>query len=777
VTARFVGVRVPRSEDARLLTGHGRYVANLATTNVLHAAFVRSSSAHAHIRSIDTALASSLDGVVAVITADDLATIARPFEFTGGAFPAHAALAGARVRLVGDPIALVVATTPQIAADAAELVEVDLDPISTVVTIDDALDARSEPLWDELGSNVVWSDHRTFGNPDDAFADAAHVVTATLAQHRVSNAPLEPRGLIATFDRSSRRLAVETATQNPQLLRATLASLLGLPVSSVRVVNGDIGGSFGQKGWVRPEDVAVAAASMMLGRPVRWIETRTENLTVGGHARDERAEVELAFDANGCWRAMRCSVTLDQGAYAVHTSMRNGTLAIIRTLIPSAYRLEHLDFSGALVATNKGSYVTYRGPWAAETWIRERSLDIAARTIGIDPIELRRRNLVDEADRRRMITGPTLRGITLRSALEQLAAHPRVRDFRARQAEVREEGRYLGMGVSVFIEPAPGPPDFFPSVGGFVAPIESSAVRMEPDGSVTVTIIQTPSGQGHETTYAMVVADELGIPVDRVRVQHGDTAFEPFDYFGSGGSRSAQKTTGATREAARAVRSKILAIAASMLEANPDDLVIEDGHVSVQGTPTARIPIAQVATIAWMSRALLPPGVEPGLSEIGSYENEDCLFSQGVHCCFVEVDVETGGVTIEGYLVYEDCGDVIHPEIVDDQIRGGVMQGIATVLYERHRYDEAGNLLTGTLVDYLMPGAPEAATIEIHHVHGSQATTVNHRGVGEGGAIAAPAAVTNAIEDALAPFGVSIRSLHITPEEIVSWTTNRGVTR
>lgn len=768
MTARFVGARVPRVEDPRLLTGRGRFLDDVVLPGMLHAAFVRSTVPHARIVGLEAGEARTRPGVITVLTAADLTPFVDPISynvapgFTGPS--SYPALAVEKVRFVGDPVALVVAETPALAVDAAERVVLETEPLTPVATIEQALDGERPPVWDDAGSNVLWRDARAFGDPDAAFARADRVVTARLRQHRVANAPLEPRGLLASYDAGRRALTCHAATQNPQLVRMTLARLLRLPVSAVRVVNGDIGGSFGQKGWVMHEDVAVAAASMLLGRPVKWTESRSENLAAAGHARDEYADIEVAVNDDGEILGLRVDLVLDQGAYPIASNVRTGTTALVRTLLPSAYRIEHFGYSATIVATNKGPYTTYRGPWAAETWLRERMLDLVARELALDPVAFRQRNLWDDTELpRSMVTGPTLSNLTVRSSLERLVELPPYRGFRERQAAARREGRFLGIGVSAFLEPAPGPPDFHPSVGAFVAPTEPARARIELDGSVTVAIIQAPGGQGHETTVAQVAAEELGVPVTTVRVVHGDTDAVPLELFGTAGSRSAQKTAGAVRGACRSLATKVRRIAADLLEASEDDIELADGRAAVRGSPTAAVPLSQAAMIAWNLPHTLPPGVDKGLEALHDYDNLDSGWSQAVHCCAVEVDVETGRVTITDYVVLEDCGDLINPAIVEGQIRGGVAQGVATVLYERVHYDDDANLRTTTLLDYLVPSAAELPSITVHHVPSPRPSTVNYRGVGEGGAIVSPAALSNAVEDALVPFGARITQLHLPP--------------
>ncbi len=773
MTARFVGAAVHRVEDRRVLTGTARFLDDVRMPDLLHAVFVRSSMPHARLLGVDVGAAREAEGVVAVFTAADLAPYADPIDYpvapTFLGPSSYPALAAGKVRHVGDPIAMVVATSRAAADDAAELVVVDYEPLPPIGTSEQALAGDLPPIWEDAGTNILWSDTRDFGDPDDAFRRADRVVSTRLRQHRVTNAPMETRGIIATFDRGRRELTCHAATQNPQLVRLTLARLLHLPVHSVRVVNDDIGGSFGQKAWVRHEDVAVAAAAMATGRPVKWVESRSENIATAGHARDEYADIDVAVNDDGEIVGLRVALVMDQGAYPIASNVRTGTVAIMRTLLPSAYRIEHYSFSATIVASNKASYTTYRGPWAAETWLRERTLDFVAHEIGMDPVEFRRRNLWDADELPRpMVTGPTLSALTVKSSLERVEQHPTYRDFRARQATARAEGRYLGIGVATFLEPAPGPANFHPSASGFIPPSEPARITVELDGSITVAVIQTPGGQGHETTVAQVAADELGVPMERVRIVHGDTSVGPLEFFGTAGSRSAQKTTGAVRGASRELADKMRRIAAHMLEASEYDIDLDDGRAFVRGSPDKAVPFAQLAMVAWNMPTTLPPGVDKGLEALYDYTNEDSGWSQAVHCCAVEIDPETGAVNVTDYIVFEDCGELINPAIVEGQIRGGVAQGVSSVLYERIHYDDDANLLTSTFLDYLVPSAAELPDIEVHHVESTHASAVNVRGVGEGGAIVSPAAVSNAIEDALTPFGARVTELHMAPAAVMA---------
>jgi carbon-monoxide dehydrogenase large subunit len=768
---RLVGTRVSRVEDPRILSGRGRYVDDVQLPGMLHAAFLRSPFPHARILGVQPIAAREAPGVSLVLTGAEMAELALPFTLMGPEgmhCPPYFPLATDKVRMVGDPVAIVVASSRAAAEDACELIEVDYEELPAVATMEQALDPSSAPVWDDVGHNVAGREHFVHGDPDAAFESAARVVSERFVQSRQAQVPMEGRGGVADFDPASGRLTYHSAWQGVAMTRVMLAGLLQMPVHQVTVANGDIGGSFGQKSFVRSEDVSIAVASRLLGRPVKWIEDRIENLTIAGHAREETLDVEAAVDEDGAIRGVRIHVTLDQGAYPTPVIPSTLFTNIMRVMFPGAYRIHDLAFDSTVVFSNKAMYTAYRGPWEAETWVRERLLDRIAHELDLDPVEVRRRNLLrDDEMPCPMVTGPTLSGITLRSALDKAARVADYEGFRVEQAKARTEGRYLGLGVATFIEAAPGPPDYGPAIG-FAVPPERATARLEADGTLTVHTSQAPHGQGHETTLAQVAADALGVPISAVRVVHGDSRTSPFTMMGTGGSRAATVATGAVLGVTREIRNQVAAVAAHLFEANPDDIEVVDGVAQVRGTPSIAMPLAQVAMTAWMAPQMLPPGMTGGIEATFDFASGEGGWTQSVHSCFVEVDVETGFVHIRRYVVVEDCGDVINPAIVEGQIRGGIAQGIAGVLYEHAAYDDAGNFQTSTFMDYLLPTACEIPAIEIHHVDQTVTThEVNSRGVGEGGAIGAPAAVTNAIEDALLPFGVKITDQYLPPARIL----------
>ncbi|MCY3631292.1 MAG: xanthine dehydrogenase family protein molybdopterin-binding subunit [bacterium] len=769
MTARFTGQSVDRVEGPRLLRGEGRFVGNVRHPDLLHAAFVRSTMAHARIVGIHTSAAKTTSGVVAVFTDDDFTgvvnpiTIVGPPELLGSPFTA---LASGKVRTVGEPLAIVVARTRQTAIDGAAAVAVDYDPLPAVVDMHAASASDAPLLFEELGTNVVYGTEQAWGaDIEQTFADADRVFTRTFTQHRFGHAPLEGRVMVAAYTPSDGRLEIQIATKRPHAVKLNLAGLLNIPFSNIRVGTGDIGGAFGSKGQVGREEISVAAAAKMLGAAIQWTEDRTENLQMAGHAREEDLVVEVAVDSDGTLLGIRADMTMDQGAYPMPPYPSTLFCNLVKMLIPNAYRLKAYAFRGRVVATNKCSYIAYRGPWAAETWVRERMLDEIAAELGIDRVEIRRRNLIDQDQPTKMITGPTVSGITARQTLDRAVELMDLDGFAAEQDAARAEGRLVGLGFATFIEIAPGPPDFAQSAG-FDLRGELIWARLEPTGDLTIASCQSPHGQGHETTIAQVAADEMGVSLDRVRVVFGDTDSTPFNVLGTGGSRSSMMGAGAAKAAAAEVRTKVLAIAAEQLEANPADLEIVDGDISVRGTPGRSVPLAGIAQQAWFAPSSLPEGMDQGIEVTVEYRTPPGGWASATHCCWVEIDPDTGEITIPRYLVVEDCGEMIHPAIVDGQIQGGVAQGIAAVLFERHFYDQDGNLLTASLADYLVPSAAEMPVIEVEHMEVEPLHDADWRGVGEGGLIGAPAAITNAVADAVRHLGIDVCEQHLPPQRM-----------
>jgi len=765
---RYTGASVKRSEDPRILTGGGRYIDDVKLPGMLHAAFVRSPLAHARVLAVDVSAAQALPGVVAVLTGADLdaMTVRGPDPLLAlmggpGPMPEYTLLATDKVRFVGDPVAVVIAESRYLAEDGCELVEVDYEDLPPVASAVLALDAGSPPLFANLGDNIVGPHKRSeWGDVTGTFAGADRVAEFRVDVHRHQNVPMEGRGCVASHDAGTGVLTVYAATQSVHVTRLGVAMRLGIEPDKVRVLAGDIGGSFGLKIGASREELAVAAGSRALGRPVKWVEDRSENLTASGQAREESFDVRAAVSNDGDLLGLDVKVVIDTGAYPVMGTM---VPAIMQMMLPGPYKLAAMGFESTAVTTNKASYVAYRGPWASETFVRERVLDLLAKDLGLDPLEVRLRNVAPRTDPPFiMITGRPLVGVTSRESLERVAQAVDIPAFRRRQAEERARGRYLGIGLATFIEAAPGPRA--PGVPSGPMGMEMMRLRLSDDGVVTLFTGQMPHGQSHQTTLAQIAADEFGVPFEQVRVVVGDSEVVPFGL--TGGSRSATMTGGVALHGARQLKAKVLDFASHLMEASARDLEITDGQVLVRGDPDSAISVGEVARQA--ASGQFDADVDTDLEVEASFDGGEGGWSGGSHCAIVEVDVETGIVKIERYVAAEDCGALINPAVVEGQIRGGIAQGIGAVLLERSAYDEDGNYQSATFMDYLLPTACEIPRIEIEHLETVPLDAdVNFRGVGEGGMIVAPPTVVNAIEDALTPFGVRIYEQHLPPARIL----------
>jgi len=765
---RYTGASIKRSEDPRILTGAGRYVDDIKLPGMLHAAFVRSPLAHARVVSVDVSAARALPGVVAVFTGAELEEITVPgpdalMALIGGdgPTPEFTLLATDKVRFAGDPVAIVIAESRYLAEDGCELVEVDYDDLPPVTNASFALDPSSPPLFANLGDNIALPHSRNeSGDVAATFAEADRIFDFRIGVHRHQNVPMEGRGCVASYDADRDFMTVHAATQSVHVSKIAVAMRLGMEQDKVRVVAGDIGGSFGLKIGASREELAAAAASRALRRPVKWVEDRGENLTTSGQAREESFDVRAAVSNDGDLLGLDVKMVIDTGSYP---SLGVTVPETVEAMLPGPYKLAALGFESTGVTTNKASYVAYRGPWASETFVRERILDLIAKDLGLDPLEIRLRNVAPRTDPPAvMITGRPLVGVTSRESLERIAQLVDFPAFRRRQAEARAQGRYLGIGMATFIEAAPGPRE----PGGPSGPLgtESMRLRLEEDGIVALFTGQMPHGQSHQTTLAQIAADEFGVPFEQVRVVVGDTNVVPFGL--TGGSRSATMTGGVALHGARELKAKVLDFASHLMEASVRDLQITDGYVGVRGDPASAIGVGEVARRA--ASGEFGPDVDANLEVEAAFDGGEGGWSGGTHCAIVEVDVETGLVAVERYVVAEDCGALINPAVVDGQIRGGVAQGIGAVLLERTAYDEDGNCQSATFMDYLVPTACDIPRIEIEHLETvALDADVNFRGVGEGGMIVAPPTMVNAIEDALSPFGVRIYEQHLPPARIL----------
>jgi aerobic carbon-monoxide dehydrogenase large subunit len=764
---RYTGASIKRSEDPRILTGAGRYVDDIKLPGMLHAAFVRSPLAHAGVLSVDVSAAQALPGVIAVLTGADLETITVPGPDAlmalmrwAGPTPEFTLLATDKVRLVGDPVAVVIAESRYLAEDGCELVEVDYDDLPPVMSAAFALDPSSPPLFANLGDNIARPhSRREFGDVGSTFANADRIIDFHIDVHRHQNVPMEGRGCVASYDAGRGVMTFYAATQGVHVTRMAVATRLGIERDKVHVLAGDIGGSFGLKIGASREELAVAAASRLLGQPVKWVEDRGENLTASGQAREESFDVRAAVSNDGDLLGLDVEMVVDTGSYP---GMGVMVPDIMQAMLPGPYKLQALGFESTAAITNKAPYVAYRGPWASETFVRERVLDLIAKDLGLDPVEIRLRNVAPRTEPPvMMITGRPLAGVTSKESLERVAQLVDLPGFRRRQAAARARGRYLGIGVATFIEAAPGPRSA--EASGPMG-LETMRLRLEEDGIVALFTGQMPHGQSHQTTLAQIAADEFGVPFEQVRVVVGDSDVVPFGL--TGGSRSATMTGGVTLHGARQLKAKVLDFAAYLMEVSAQDLLITDGNVWVRGDPASAIAVSDVARRA--ASGQFGDGVDATLEVEATFDGGAGGWSGGTHCAIVEVDAETGIVKVERYVAVEDCGALINPAVVEGQIRGGIAQGIGAVLLERSAYAEDGSFQSATFMDYLMPTSCDIPRIEIEHLETVPLDAdVNFRGVGEGGMIVAPATVVNAIEDALSPFGVRIYEQHLPPARIL----------
>jgi aerobic carbon-monoxide dehydrogenase large subunit len=765
---RYTGASIKRSEDPRILTGAGRYVDDIKLPGMLHAAFVRSPMAHARVLSVDVSAARELPGVVAAYTGAELEAMTVPgpdalMALMGwqGPTPQFTLLATDKVRFAGDPVAVVIAESRYLAEDGCELVAVDYEDLQPVVNASFALDPASPPLFANLGDNIASPQTRhEFGDVAATFAGADRVYDFHVDVHRHQNVPMEGRACVASYDADSGVMTMYAATQSVHVSKIAVAMRLGMEQDKVRALAGDIGGSFGLKIGASREELAVAAASRDLGRPVKWVEDRGENLTTSGQAREESFDVRAAVSTDGDLLGLDVKMVIDTGAYPGMGAM---VPSIVEAMFPGPYRMTALGFESTAAITCKATYVAYRGPWASETFVRERIIDLIAKDLGLDPFEIRLRNAAVITDPPAvMVTGRPLVGVTTRESLERIAQLVDFPAFRRRQAEGRERGVYLGIGVATFIEAAPGPRE--PGEPSGPMSLETMRLRLEEDGIVVLFTGQMPHGQSHQTTLAQIAADEFGVPFEQVRVVVGDSDVVPFGL--TGGSRSATMTGGVALHGARQLKARVIDVASHLMEASSQDLEITDGRVFVRGDPASGIPVGEVARRA--ASGEFGADVDASLEIIATFDGGEGGWSGGTHCAIVEVDAETGIVKVERYVVTEDCGALINPAVVEGQIRGGVAQGIGAVLLEKSAYDEDGNCQSATFMDYLLPTACDVPRIEIEHLETVPLDAdVNFRGVGEGGMIVAPPTLVNAIEDALSPFGVRIYEQHLPPARIL----------
>jgi len=760
-----IGTSPRRKEDRRLLLGAGRYLDDLTRPGAAHLGVVRSLHAHARLRSVDLGAARSAPGVLAAWAAADLPEVSRPV--LSGSEGAHKGrpfaapvLARDLVRYVGEPVAVVVADDPYRLADALDLVSVEYEPLTALVTPEAAL-ASASRLHEGWPDNAAVQVRGAVGEAELELGRADVVVEAELRHARLAGVPIETRGVLAYRDQETGKLLVWSSTQNPYSVRDTIARILERPAEEVRVLTPDVGGGFGPKGAPYPEETLVAAAALRLARPVKWVESRREDFPALGHDREQSHRARIGFRRDGAIAAIDDRFLADVGAYP---AQGNGLTMNTVNHLPGPYRVPHYRSAGTSVVTNKTLNMAYRAAGRPEAvFVMERLMDMGARRLGLDPAELRRRNLVRAAEM------PYKPGLTYKDGVPMTydpgdfpAAFERALElvdyagWRKRQAAARGAVRRIGVGIACYAQ------------GTGLGPFEGATVRVDPTGKVYVVIGVAAQGQGHATTLAQVCAEELGADFEDVIVTTGDTTVFPFG-MGTGGSRVMANAGPAVAQTAREVRERAAVVAAELLECAPADVRIERGRAYVTGLPDRAVGLGRIAQAAVRSKALKPTG-EPGLHACTFFYPDTVTWAFGTHVAAVEVDADTCAVRLLAYAVVHDPGRAIHPVIVEAQLQGGAVQGIGAGLMEEVRYDDAGQLLSGSLMDYAIPRADDVPPIPVALTeHASVINPLGVKGVGESGAIPGAAAIANAVEDALADLGVHVSEVPVTPARLHAW--------
>ncbi len=771
----FVGRSILRREDHRLLTGRGQFIADFELPHMLHAVFVRSPVAHARIRAVDLSRAAAAPGVVLTLGGAELARLLPPVSDTQLSLPRkwttlvqhkfinpqQPLLAHDKVRHVGEAVAVIVAESRYAAEDAAQLVELDLEPLPAVVDPEAALRQGSPVIHDKFATNLIGAFTIGKGEIDAALARAPHRLQRRFQHHRYAAAPMECRGVVGLHEPRTDQVTIWSSTQVVHWVRREAAAVLRLPEARIRCVALDVGGGFGLKGHVYPEDLLIPFLARRLGRPVQWIEDRREHLMCSCHSRDQLHDVEVGFDGDGRILALRDRFIVDCGAW---NPIGAGVVYNTAVHLVGPYKIDALAIDARIAATNKVPNAPYRGAGRPEAaFAMERVIDLVAAELGLEPADVRLRNMI-RADEMPYRVGIPYRdgepivydGGDYPGALQKaLAAIGGINAFRARQRAARDHGRYLGLGIGCYVE------------GTGVGPFESATVRIDPSGKVYVSSGACPQGQGMETIFAQVVADAWSVDPDDVVMSLADTAGIAIG-FGTIASRTTVTLSGAIHGASERLRDKVFAIAANVLECAATDLELRQGGVGIVGVPGAEISLAKVAQAArpgWDHGR--PQGVDAGLEETYYFEPPTVTWSYAVHAALIEVDIELGRLNIEKYAIAHDCGVVVNPLLVEGQIVGGAAQGIGGALLEEFTYDAEGQLLAGSLMDYMLPTACEIPAFELIHQHSpSPLNPLGVKGVGEGGPIAPPAVIANAVCDALRPFKVEFNRLPIKPQQI-----------
>jgi carbon-monoxide dehydrogenase large subunit len=774
----YVGQSLRRKEDPPLITGRGRYVDDIQLPGTLYAAVVRSPEAHARIVSIDTSAAEARDGVRLVLTGEDLSDLLAPLPMAWVPpgvelkTPEHWPLARGKVCHVGDAVAVVVGDDKYAVVDASEDVVVEYDPLPVIVDPEKALEEGAPVIHEQFGSNHSYDWSLGGGDVEAALAESDVVVERRIVNHRTAGAAIEPRAALAEW--RAGHLTLHSTTQSPHLVRLQLAGVLGVPEERFRVVAPDVGGGFGSKLNVYGEEALVCYLARRLERPVRWTATRSEDMQAAVHGRDQIDYVRMGLKRDGTITALHTKVLADLGAY--HQLLTPFIPAFTAFVMSGCYKIPAVQTDITGVFTNKFPTDAIRGAGRPEaTHLIEVMIDQAAHELGLDPLDVRRKNFIPKED----FPADVAVGITYDSgdyhgSLDKLLQNLDLDAFRREQEQARQQGRYLGIGFSTYMEICGLAPSraVGPSAVGIQAGFwESAVVRVHPSGSATVWTGTSPHGQGHDTGFAQIVADRIGISPEQVEVVHGDTDRGPFG-MGTYGSRSLAVGGESVARAALKVQDKARKIAAHLLEAAPEDVELADGKYQVRGSPDKGLGLGDISLAAYVPENI-PDGMEPGLEETNFYDPENFVFPFGAHAAIVEVDAETGKVDLLRYVCVDDCGPAINPLLIDGQVHGGVVHGIAQALYEQVVYDESGQLVTGSFVDYALPTAAEVPSFETDRTETpSPVNSLGVKGVGEAGTIASSPTIVNGVIDALRPLGVDYIDMPLTPLRV--WQAIQG---
>ena len=780
MATRIFGSSIKRREDPKLITGEAQYLEDIQLHGMVHAAVLRSPYAHANIRSINVEEAKAVDGVIGVFTGKDFEELpALPCAWQAGGVDNNAntprVLEIERVTFTGAAVAVVVAENRYIAQDAVGLIEVDYEPLPVVVDAEEASQKGAPQLHENAPGNICmdWACGQEEGT-EAALEEADVVVKQRIKNQRLIPTPLEPRGAIAQYSPASEEYTVWMTSQAPHVMRLLMtAFVFGIPETKMRVISPHVGGGFGSKIFLYPEYCLVAALAKKVGRPIKWMETRGENYVATTHGRDHISDIEVGVKRDGTVTALKVKTYANLGGI-LSTIAPGIPTTLYGRMLSGVYKIPNIYCQVLGVYTNTAMVDAYRGAGRPEaTYLVERVMDLVANELKMDPSELRRKNFIpadafpyEPADD--ILAGLKYDSGNYEAVLDRALEVTDYKAFRQEQEKARESGRYLGVGFSSYIEVCGVAPSAWVGVGGqgWGAGLwESANVRVHLTGQVVVTTGTQPHGQGHETTVAQVVADELGIPFEDVIVQHSDTLGTPFGY-GTYGSRSAAVGAVAVYNSLQRIKDKAKLIGAHMLEASIDDVIYEDGKVHVNGAPTESKTIQEIAGQAALAYDL-PEGMEAFLDDTAYYDPPNCTFPFGTHMCMVEVDRHTGQVDIQRYVAVDDVGRVINPMIVDGQVHGGIAQGVAQALWEHGVYDESGQLVSGSLLDYAIPKASFLPSFELDRTETpSPVNPLGVKGAGEAGTIASTPAVVNAVMDALSPLGITHIDMPLTAERV-----------